>query len=593
MMTMTSNLLKATQTEIERWWDDYRQQRLGWAYLKEPSPVVLTTMYAKMVVEGSIPVSKPNMLACKRHLHDLEIQGTDDFPWVFDEEKAHRPIRFIEQKCSPSKGARSQLVMQPWQHFAIGSLFGWVHRDTGIRRYREGLVFVGRKNGKTTLQSGLADYMAGFDGERGANIYFLANSQSQANILFEESKSMIQSSEFLSKRFKVMSRQIIHTKSKSKMVAMSSEKKDKDGENVHFAVFDEIHEYQDTDLISLMKQARGTRTQPLIMFITTAGKVLDGPLMDYIEQGEEVLSDYDSHLDDRFFYYLARLDDPDEADNPEMWVKANPNMCLMEIPNLISDYKSDKRIPAEYANWLTKQFNIFSSTDELSFVTPEIINKNTRTIPSASILGRYCVGGYDLSETEDFTSAGLEFPLDDGSVFWLNKSWIPESRFKLDKNQDRLREWEKQGYLEIIPEDYVQYEYVYDWFVEQSKKYKIQQINYDPNKALFLNQALKDKGFKTEVVKQGFVTLGGPMQNIKELLLDGKLITNNNRMFRWYLNNVKLVTDRNNNWMPTKQSRNRKIDGFAAFLTAHATVVKNLNTNPTRGRVKFVSFKDL
>lgn len=166
-----------------------------------------------------------------------------------------------------------------------------------------------------------------------------------------------------------------------------------------------------------MKQARGARLQPLIMYISTAGYVLDGPLMDFIDNGKEALSDYDAHVDERTFYYLASLDKVEESDDPELWIKANPNLCLMDTVNLISDYIKDKRTPAEYATWLTKQFNIFSSTDELSFVTIETINKNKRIIDEDTLLGRSCIGGYDLSETQDFTATGLEFKLDDGSIF--------------------------------------------------------------------------------------------------------------------------------------------------------------------------------
>lgn len=588
---MTSKILQYNQTQLEKWWNDYRASMLGWAYLDKPSPVVLTTYYAKMVVEGDIPAGKNVILACKRHLKDLERQGDEDFPWVFDEEKAHRPIRFIEKKCKPSKSVNAQLILQPWQHFIVGSMFGWVHRDTGLRRFREGVVFVGRKNGKTTLESGLADYMAGFDGERGANIYFLANAQSQARKLYDESKAMIEASPYLDKRFVTTRSEIRFPKTNSTIVPMSAEKNNKDGENVHFAVFDEIHEYKDYFLISAMKQARGARLQPLIVYISTAGYVLDGPLMDFIDNGKEALSDYDAHVDERTFYYLASLDKVEESDDPELWIKANPNLCLMDTVNLISDYIKDKRTPAEYATWLTKQFNIFSSTDELSFVTIETINKNKRIIDEDTLLGRSCIGGYDLSETEDFTATGLEFKLDDGSIFWKMQSFVPEERVRIDKNPERLQEWEKQGYLTIVPGEYVNYEYVYNWFVEQAKKYKIQQINYDPNKALFLNQSLQQYGFNTKVVRQGFTTLGGPMQNMKELLLDGKVVTNNNLMFRWYLNNVKLVTDRNNNWMPTKQSRNRKIDGFAALLNAHESLWENLNVKEKKARIKFVSLR--
>lgn len=584
------NVLDLNYTDLNKWWENYKKDKLGWAYLEKPSPILLTNLYAEMVCDGSIIANKDVILACQRHLKDLKRQGTDEFPWVFDEKKAWRPIHFIEEKCIPSKGDYSRMVLQPWQHFVVGSLFGWVHRDTGYRRFREGLIFVGRKNGKTTLESGLADYMAGFDGERGADIYFLANSQDQSHKLFDEAKAMIDVSPYLSQRFITGRSEIRFPKRKCTIVPMSADKNNKDGENLHFAVFDEIHEYHDYKLINVMKRSRGTRHQPLIVYISTAGTVLDGPLMDFVDNGQDCLTNYDDHIDERTFYYLARLDNIQEMNDPNLWVKANPNICLMETINLITDFKKDRRNPSELADWITKQFNIFSETDELSFVSTETILKNNRTLEVKELLGRECVGGYDLSETEDFTAACLEFPLDDGSIFLLEKSWIPEARFKRDKNPDRIKEWEKAGEIEIVPGEYVNYEYVLDWFIENSKKYNISLIRYDRAKALQLNKELESYGFVTDKVIQGFTTLGGPMQNFKELLLDGKVIFNNSRLFRWYLNNVKLRKDRNDNWMPDKQSRSRKIDGFAAALNAHATVVDKL-IDGSSGNVGFISLR--
>jgi len=482
-MTSSTSILDYSYTQLTKWWDKYKSDREGWAYLKEPSPILLTNYYAKMVVDGDIPASKEIIESCERHLKDLDRQGTDDFPWVFDEEKAWRPIRFIESKCKPSKGDFSQLVLQPWQHFVVGSMFGWVHRDTGYRRFREGLIFVGRKNGKTTLESGLADYMTGFDGERGANVYFLANAQKQAHKLFDESKAMIDASPFLSNRFVANNNEIRFPKHKCTIVPMSAEKTNKDGENLHFAVFDEIHEYKDYKLINVMKRSRGTRKQPLIIYISTAGTVLDGPLMDFVDNGQDCLKNYDDHIDERTFYYLAKLDEQQEANDPEMWVKANPNICLMEMVDMIGDYKKDRKNPQELADWITKQFNIFSETDELSFVNTETILKNNKNLSLKLLEGRDCTGGYDLSETEDFTAACLEFPLDDGGIFVFEKTWVPEARYLRDKNPDRIKAWEKSGELEIIPGDYVKYEYVLDWFTEMSKKYQITKVMFDPAKA--------------------------------------------------------------------------------------------------------------
>jgi len=593
-MKTTSELLNMSYTELEEWWSDYRKKQISWGgILVNPYPELLTTWYAERLIDGDIPASKENIQAAKRHMRDLERQGTDEFPWIFVEEKGHRPIRFIEKKCSPSKGDSDKLVLQPWQHFTIGSLFGWVHKDTGIRRFREGLVFVARKNGKTTKLSGVANYMLGFDGERGANVYILANSQKQSTILFDESKAMIKSSPYLDKRYKALRSEIRYDKMNCTMVAMSAEKSDKDGENLHFGVFDELHEYKDYSLINVMKKSRGMRTQPLILYITTAGTVLDGPLVQYYENGQDTLENLEDDIDERTFYYLAKLDEPEEADKPELWIKANPNIGLMDFVNLVTDWKKDRKIPQEKADWLTKQFNLFSDVGELSFVDIPTIKKNNKVIELSELEGKKCVGSYDLSETEDFTAAALEFPLENGEVFVLQHTFIPQTRRDRDPNPQRIDEWKRRGELTIIPGEYVKYEYVYDWFVEQSEKYKIELIAYDPAKALYLNKALEDYGFATEKVRQGFLTLGGPMQNFKELMLDGKVIFNNSKIFKWYLSNIKLVKDRNSNWMPSKQSINRKIDGFAAALNAHVHVMNMLTTEQGNGNIEFMSVDDL
>lgn len=581
---------------VEKWVSNWQQnERSQFHILTKRSPALLTTAYAEDVVNGYQVANRWVKLACERHLKDLKKSKEDpNYMWTFDEEKAYRPIKFIETKTVASKGDVRHLVMQPWQHFFIGSLYGWVHKKTGIRRFREALIFLGRKNGKTTVESGLADYMVGFDHENGANVYFLANSQKQSSILFNEARNMINASPWLKARFQPNRSEIRYPKTNGTIVAMSAEKKDKDGENLHFGVFDEIHEYEDYSLINVMKRSRGTRTQPLIVYITTAGSVLDGPLVDMIDSGQDCLKNYDQNIDERTFYFLACLDNKKEVYDPRAWVKANPNLGLMKFAELISDFKHDMRSPRELADWVTKQFNIFAETDDLSFITPETLAKNTGHVNIESLYGHECVGGYDLSETEDFTSACLEFPLDDGGIFIYEHSWIPQARFERDKNPERLRMWQREGDLTVIPGDFVDYSYVLDWFKKVSKNFNILQINYDPAKAIRLNKELEFAGFKTEVVRQGFFTLGGPMQNFKELLLAGKVNFNEQSMFKWYLNNVRLRKDRNDNWLPTKTSLSRKIDGFAAALDAHVSVIDMLiepNENGDAPFSEFISFK--
>src|SRR5699024_6266990 len=237
--------------------------------LVKPSNKLLTTWYAEQLVKGNILASKKNIQAAERHLNDLKRQGTDEFPWIFDEEYGHRPVRFIEKFCRPSKGDFRQLVFQPWQHFTVGSMYGWIHKDTKIRRFREGLVFVGRKNGKSTKISGLSLYSFSKDGENGADAYLLANTKQQAGIVYEEAKKMVKSSPKLRRQFHAKRDEIWYSNTNSKIEHRASDSEKLDGLNTHFGVFDEIHEMKDYKLINVIKNSRGARKQPLIIYITT------------------------------------------------------------------------------------------------------------------------------------------------------------------------------------------------------------------------------------------------------------------------------------------------------------------------------------
>lgn len=552
---------------------------------------LLTNEYAEDARDGKIVVSMKVRQACERHLNDLKRQGTKDFPYIFDEEKAARPINFIQQFCRPSQGNFKRLELQPWQHFIIGSLYGWVHKDTGFRRFKEGLTLVGRKNGKSTMVSGLSLYGASKDGENGARVYLLANSMKQARVVFDECKNMVKKSPLFRKHFDAVLNEIRYERTFSRIEPQASDSEKLDGLNCHLGIFDEIHEYKDYKLINVIKNSTGAREQPLILYITTAGYQLEGPLIDYYEKAAKVLTG--EIRDERTFYYIAEIDEDDDPEDYQNWIKANPNMGVtLNLDTLIEEWESRKHVPAERADFITKRLDVFVKADELSFIDYEALKRNDGHIDPSEMTGQICVGGFDLSQTEDFTSACLEFPLEDGRVFLLSHSFVPEKKVKVNNEKLAFRELEAQGLLTICPGDYVDYSYVYDWFVEQSKQYRILSITYDPANAYRLVSDLEAYGFKMEIVRQGHKTLNGPMKDLKNLFLDGKVIFNWDRLLRWYINNVRLVQDRNGNWMPTKQDRYRKIDGFAALLNAHSEVMK-LMTAQKESEVKVFSFKDL
>ena len=240
----------------------------------------LCYQYASDVVSGKIVAGKKVILACRRFMDDLKKSASPSFRWTFDVDKAYRPIHFMERFLIPTKGDYSEMKLLPWQHFVEGSIYGWVDKETGLRRYNEALIIVGSGNGKSTLVSGNAIYGASKDGERGAEVYLLANSKDQAGIIYGECVAQIENNPILRKHFRPLRNGIFYDKTGSKIERLATDSKKQEGRNVHLAVFDELQDYQSWKLINVIKAKTKKRKQPLVLYITTLGNEIDGPLMD-------------------------------------------------------------------------------------------------------------------------------------------------------------------------------------------------------------------------------------------------------------------------------------------------------------------------
>lgn len=534
--------------------------------------------YAEDVLSNKILASKKNILACKRFMKDLKLQEDDDFRWIFDLDKAYRPIEFMEKFNMPTKGDYDKMELLPWQHFIESNLYGWVDKYTGLRRFKEGLILVGRGNGKSTLVVGNAEYGATKDGERGAEVYLLANSKDQAGIIFNECKSQIQNSTILSKKFRTLRDVIYYDSTNSKIQHRASDSKKLDGLNTHVGIFDEIHEFKDFKLINVIKRSTNKRKQPLIIYISTLGTELNGALIQLYQLASDILNDVgiiDKHIADRFFCFIAEIDEYDDPNDSNCWIKANPSLGpLLKLETLKDDWNRAKLIPEERNDFINKQLNVFTNVDEMSMFDLETIKLNNKTCDIANLVGQVCYGGFDLSATEDFTSACLEFPLEDGNFFVLSHSWTTQKKVELNEEKIDYYQLQKAGLLTIINGSYVDYEFIFEWFIERSKIYNILSIGYDPANAPFLVNKLQSEGLALNVVRQGCLTLNAPLKDLKERFLDGKIVHNNNKLLNWYLTNVKLVKDRLGNWMPTKQNKFRKIDGFAALVDSHCEYIR-------------------
>lgn len=532
--------------------------------------------YAREAVSGRIVVCEKVRKACQRFLDDLARSETDpEYPWVFDARKAARPVDFMERFLKPTKGDYDRMELMPWQCFIECNLYGWVSRETGLRRFREALILVGTGNGKSTMVAGNATFAACKDGERGPDIYLLANSKDQAGIVFNECKGQIDASPYLAPRFRTLRDGVYYDRMNATIRARASDSKKLDGLNPHLAIFDEIHEYRDFKLVNTIARKTVKRTQPLILYITTMGTVIDGPLAFYYDQFTDALNGtIKQDVADRMFAYIAELDPADDVEDTRLWIKANPGLGkTLHLKELAEKWERNKLIPSERADFICKQLNIMVNADDMAFVQPEVVRRNKETIPEEELLGRRCYGGFDLSSREDFTAAALEFPLDDGRIFVLLHSWVPRRKVEMDQEKIDYYGLAMKGHLSIVDGEYIQQEDVWQWFLQMAEKYEIVTIGYDPANATRLRQLLETR-FDCQVVRQGPITLNDPMKDIKELLLAGKVVSNQDPMLAWYTDNVRISGEKRHadkaNWMPMKRNKFRKIDGFMAWLDAHA-----------------------
>lgn len=554
--------------------------------------------YAQMVVAGQITACVKATLACKRFLRDLERIPDEAYPWTYDSVKAGRPVEFMERYLVPTKGAYDRMTLMPWQCFAVCNIFGWVSKETGLRRFREALIYVGSGNGKSTLLSGLAAYLCSKDGERGADVAVFANAKEQAGIIFGETKKEIENSPSLYPRhFRTTRDGIYYDKTDSSIIAHANDLTSKDGLNPYAAIFDELHEFRDFRLLNLIKPKMLKRLQSLFVYLTTAGYVREGPLDHYYRLFSAALTEgkLNPLVADQLFCMIYELDEDDDIEDYSAWIKANPSMgVLVSLQDMRAQWEKVKHIPVERANFICKNLNLLVNADDASFVDWSILKKNDGVIDLASLRGRVAYAGFDLSTREDFTAAAVAVPLDDGREFVLHHSWVPRKKLDTVPEGTDFYSWAMQGYLSIVDADYIEQDQVFAWLVRQYEFFDLLGVGYDPANARWTVMQLEGKNIPCEVVRQGPMTLNEPMKDIKELLLSRRIVSNNDPMLRWYTDNVRLSREARHadkaNWMPTKRRRDMKIDGFMAFLFAHTLVLRAMQPQVDESRYDVTYF---
>lgn len=490
---------------------------------------------------------------------------------MYDKEKADRAVNFLKLlKHTKGEFAQHPFNLMEFQEKIVRELIGTVN-DDGYRQYREAFIFLPRKNGKSELIAGLVLYFLFFDNEYGAEIYSCANDREQASLVFQCACAMIRMCPALEARCKIIESQkrIVRYDTNSFYKAISAEASTKHGFNAHVVIYDEIHESKDRELYDVMKTSMGARTQPMFISITTAGTDTNGicyQLYDYSKKVKEGV------IKDKTFYpVLYYADEDDDIWNEKTWFKANPALGIFRsLEEFRQTATRAKELPTEEARFRRLYLNQWVN-GEITWLDMKRWYMCDEKINIEDLFGKPCYLGLDLSATTDLTSVNIEFRLDNGKYVIISHSFIPKNRIQDKEKQDRVpyQVWINQGYITATDGDVVDYEYIKQYIRDQALKFHIKEICYDPWNATQIATDLENEGFTMVQIRQGYQTLSEATKDMASLILQKRIIHNNDPVLTWAISNCVVRQDPNGNICLDKSKAKNRIDPAAAMINSH------------------------
>ena len=536
--------------------------------------------YAEDVLGGKIPAPRTIKQQSQHFLDDLKRAEKGSWRYCFDLDLGRRPVRFCEEFLLPTAGDYDKFRFMPWQEWVDCQAFGWIDRETGYRRYREVLEMVPRGSGKTARGSGEMGYMTTKGGERGAENYFAANSGKQARRGYMDFYGQMHMSPILRKQLRLRRSETTYEPDFSRVTYLTNDPSSLDGLRPYFVVKDELEAERSFDQINQLLRPMKKRRQPLMWYKMTAGTILDGPGVYHYNYAKQILArdpEISERAIDAYLPIIYEIDPELPYEDPNNWAMANPSLgVLLHMEDLLLDWERAQRSPSEKVDFVTKQLNRFAIKPEAIYVDLETIRRNDRMDPEIGLLQPDAWAGFDLGKSEDFTAAAIVYHAQGGMLGIRLHSWVPEEKLLRGNGSETKEwaEWEKRGWLTVVPGRYVKYDHLKRWLMEQSRIFNIRSIGYDPYNAPELVRSLAAEGFNLQEVRQGPLTFNAPMKSFKEMMLDGQILWEHNETFEWYLRNVRLRNDffdiEKENWYPSKRdSRSKKIDGFMAAMNAY------------------------
>jgi phage terminase large subunit-like protein len=528
--------------------------------------------YARDVIAGRVPAGKYHRLACVRHARDREREGTRAFPYRLDLARADRFIRFAEQlRHYKGQWAGRLIHLQPHQQFRLGSLVGWVHRATGLRRFRTHYNEIPRKNGKSLEAAIVALYLTFFDGEPGAEGYCIATKREQAKIVFNDCKRLVQSSGLRS-RISVLMANLHRDDTASKLQPLGADADSTDGLNPSLLIVDEFHKHKTRDMIDVMETATGARLQPTNFQITTAG---DDPLSPCGDQHDYACKILERTLvDETFFAFIAHADPGDDWTAEATWRKANPNYGVSVLPaDLHALATKAINMPPAAAAFRQKRLNLWENATT-PWLSVDGWRRGQTAWSYAEMAGERCFVGVDMSSKIDLTAVVLLFPPTEARRSWRIIAWCltPEETLDERAHRDRApyRQWlggERQ-YLRTNPGNRIDQDLVRAMINEAAGLYHIEAVGLDPWNVGNLVAHLQTDGFEVVEIPQNIGQMSGPAKDFEADVLDGLVDAGGNPLLAWCVSNAVVQRDQKDNIYPVKKRSRGRIDPVIAALLA-------------------------
>ncbi len=554
--------------------------------------------YARDVISGKIIACKWVRLACERHVHDLAHAHERGF--IFDIDSAEYALRFIgmlrHSKGKWGKGKGEFLILQPWQQFIVWVAFGWLRdnskrwiqksddgqvQDTrGMRRFRMLYEEVARKNGKSTKAAGLGLLLAFADNEPGAEVYSAATKRDQARIVHKEAIRMVRKNPGLRKYIKVYKDNLNLEATASKYEPLGADSDSTDGLNVHAIVADELHAWKNRELWDVLETATGSREQPMLIAITTAGLDRRSICFEKHEYTRKVLEGWKdgSFEDDTWFGIIFTLDEGDDWRDEGVWIKANPNLNVSKyLEDMRAKAKRAGQMAAALNNFLRRELNVWVQ-GSIKWMNMDAWRACGGKTPALQMLrslkGLTGYGGLDLSSVSDITAFLLVFLDEDDELYVHCRFWIPEDsleivpHYRSPDDAKQLQQWVKEGYIEATPGAVIDHDFIYAQVEKDADGIDIDQIAFDRWGASSVVQNLEKQGMTMVNFGQGFASMNPPMKELERLVLSKKIHHGNNPVLTWMADNLVARLDPAGNIKPDKEKSRDKIDGMVALIMA-------------------------